>query len=135
MQPILLDTCAAIFSVTRQLKSSAEALLAAADMDNVETYVSPITAWEIAGLVARGRLILATDPDIWFAAVLQSGIKLASMGPNILIASWSLPASPLRDPADRILAATARTCGYRLMTRDGPLLDYAAKGHLNAIPC
>jgi PIN domain nuclease of toxin-antitoxin system len=40
-----------------------------------------------------------------------------------------------RDPADRILATTARAMNYRLMTRDERLLDYAASGNLAAIAC
>jgi PIN domain nuclease of toxin-antitoxin system len=44
-----------------------------------------------------------------------------------------LPGAPLGDPADRIIAATARAYGYRLMTRDGPLLDFGVAGHVRAI--
>jgi len=46
-----------------------------------------------------------------------------------------LPDRALRDPADRILAATARASNYRLMTRDPPLLDYASTGRLGAVGC
>ena len=97
--------------------------------------VSPITAWEIGTLVSRGRLALTLEPGPWFRALLMSGIRLADMPPDVLIASAFLPGSTLRDPADRILAATARAYGYRLMTRDGPLLDFAAAGHLVALAC
>jgi PIN domain nuclease of toxin-antitoxin system len=86
-------------------------------------------------LVSRNRLVLTTSPELWFAAIVRSGIKLVEMGPDVLIASSFLPSSDLRDPADRILAATARLYGHRLMTRDRPLLDYASQGHLNAIAC
>ncbi len=134
-QPILLDTCAAIFLLTDQLKPEALTNLEQAERDQVAIFVSPITAWEIGILVARGRLVLSTNPDIWFKTMIESGIALASMEPDILIASSFLPAATLRDPADRILAATARAKGYRLMTRDRPLLDYAADGHLKAIAC
>jgi len=135
MQPILLDTCAIIFSVTQQLKTSASDILERVEQDDTGVFVSPISAWEIGLLVSRGQLIISTSPEIWFSAVLQAGAKLAPMGPDVLIASSFLPASGLRDPADRIIAATARICGYRLMTRDCPLLDYAAEGHLKAIAC
>ena len=57
------------------------------------------------------------------------------MPPELLILSSFLPGSPPRDPADRILAATAREFGYVLMTRDRLLLDYADQGHVRALSC
>jgi PIN domain nuclease of toxin-antitoxin system len=97
--------------------------------------VSPISSWEIGQLAARGRLILPMDPLAWFQTALDGGISLASMPPSVLVGSSYLPGSPLRDPADRIIAATARALGYRLMTRDRPLLKLAEEGHLQAIAC
>jgi PIN domain nuclease of toxin-antitoxin system len=41
----------------------------------------------------------------------------------------------LRDPGDRIIAATARLYRYRLMTRDGPLLAFGQEGHVETIAC
>jgi PIN domain nuclease of toxin-antitoxin system len=134
-QPILLDTCAAVFLVAEELKPTAIKILEYAEQNNIGLYISPITAWEIGILVARNRLMLTKSPDLWFAAILESGFTLAEMGPNVLIASSFLPSATLRDQADRIIAATARTYDYRLMTRDRPLLDYAAQGHLKAIAC
>jgi PIN domain nuclease of toxin-antitoxin system len=134
-QPILLDTCAVIFSANEQLKGSAQSSLDQADENGIDIYVSPITAWEIGILATRGRLVLATSPEAWFDRVLRNGARLAAMGPDILISSSFLPDCALRDPADRIMAATARANGYRLMTRDGPLLDYGSQGHLNVIAC
>jgi len=135
-QSILLDTCAIIFLLSEQLAPDALAVLEEADREGREIYVSPISAWEIGILVSRGRLMLRTNPDAWFNTIIESGIRLAAMEPDVLIASSFLPVSTsLRDPADRILAATARAKDYQLMTRDRPLLDYAAEGHLNAVAC
>ncbi len=134
--PILFDTCAILWTSTgASLAPEAEAELKRADQENVALLVSPISAWEIGNLVSRGRLVLGMEPRPWFERVLASGISLASMPPDVLIASAFLPASTLRDPADRILAATARAFGYRLMTRDRLLLDYARQGHVNGLPC
>jgi len=63
------------------------------------------------------------------------GLRAAEMTPDILIASSFLPGNPPRDPADRILATTAREFGYKLVTRDRPLLDYAEQGHIQALAC
>jgi PIN domain nuclease of toxin-antitoxin system len=99
-------------------------------------HVSPITAWEIATLAARGRLTLTMSPTAWFAALLaQPCVALAPMPPAVLIASATLPGTPPRDPADRIIAATAREYGYTIITRDGELMPYALLGHINAVAC
>ena len=46
-----------------------------------------------------------------------------------------LPRTPPPDPADRIVSATARAFGYRLMTRDRSLLDYGQSGRIDVIAC
>jgi PIN domain nuclease of toxin-antitoxin system len=51
------------------------------------------------------------------------------------MASSYLPGEPPRDPADRIIAATAREYGYCLVTRDRLLLEYADRGHIQVLVC
>ena len=81
-------------------------------------------------------LRLSSAPEAWLAALLAlPGIRLAAKPPAVLIASASLPGAPPRDPADRIVAATARAYGFTVVTRDGELIPYAAAGHLSAIRC
>lgn len=134
-RPILLDTCAALWLANNDpIDPRAEAALAqAADVGAI--WVSPISAWEIGLLSARGRITLSRPAQAWFAEVLDSGIGLAAMPPSVLIESSSLPGTPPRDPADRIVSATARAFGYRLMTRDQLLLDYGREGHIDVIAC
>ena len=133
-QPLLLDTCALIWILNGdKIQGPAEAELRSAASGQI--VVSPISAWEIGQLVSRGRLRLTTDPLGWFQAAIDEGMTLAPLPPGVLVAASFLPGSLLRDPADRIIAATARTYGYRLMTRDGPLLRFAAEGHVQAIAC
>jgi PIN domain nuclease of toxin-antitoxin system len=135
--PLLLDTCAAIWLSADQPVS--DEALRAVDMAraaNEPIYVSPITAWELGLLVSRGRMKLLMPPHRWFERLLvMSGVRLAEMPPEVLIAASFLPGAPPKDPADRIMAATAREFGYQLMTRDRPLLDYAAQGHLQVLAC
>lgn len=134
---ILLDTCAAIWLVGGfPMSTESREAIATAQVEGRGIYVSPITAWEIATLVSRGRLTLSLTPDVWFLTLLAlPGMRLASMPPNVLIASAFLPGSPPRDPADRIIAATGRTYGFTIVTRDGELLPYADAGHIMAIRC
>ena len=118
----------------RMSPESLEAISAAQSARAIS--VSPISAWEIATLVARGRLALTRAPEAWFSALLHlPGIGLAPMPPAILMASATLPGTPPRDPADRIIVATARTCGDTIITRDQLLLAYAAAGHVDALAC
>ena len=134
---ILLDTCAALWTATDEmaLSEDAAATIAEAERNGGSILISPITAWEVGLLVSRGRLALATSPLRWFEGLLDAGLILAPLTPEILIHSSFLPGGVLRDPADRTLATTARTMGCRLMTRDRILLDYAREGHLQAVPC
>lgn len=135
MRPILLDTCAAIWLANRSRLSDAAIEAAREALSGDALFVSPITAWEVGMLVSRGRLALAMEPTLWFAQLLEAGIKLARTSPDILITASFLPQPSLRDPADRIIAATARANGYSLMTRDRPLLDFGAAGHLHVTGC
>jgi PIN domain nuclease of toxin-antitoxin system len=136
-QPVLLDTCAAIWLVNGDpMSADSRASITAAQTENLGVYVSPMTAWEVATLVAKNRLQLALSPEAWFEALLGLvGVRLAAMPPRVLIASTTLPGAPPRDPVDRIIAATGRTFGYSVVTRDGELMLYARAGHIDAVGC
>lgn len=135
--PLLLDTCAAIMISERVnlARAAAEALdKCAAAAETV--FISPISAWEIGLAIARNRYKSNLPPRVWFSRFLASGTTaLAGMTPEILIESSYLPGKPPRDPADRIIIATAREFGYRVITCDGEILDYAAEGHVQALGC
>lgn len=136
-QPVLLDTCAAIWLMNGDpISKESRAAIAAAQTENLGVYVSPMTAWEIATLGAKNRLQLTLSAEAWFDTLLRlPGVRLAPMPPAVLIASASLPGVPPNDPVDRIVAATARTFGLWIITRDGELLLYARAGHLEAVEC
>ncbi len=65
----------------------------------------------------------------------QPNTMLAKMPPEVLIESSFLPGEPPADPADRIIIATAREFGMRIVTRDRAMLSYARAGHAEAIAC
>ncbi|MGH6826263.1 type II toxin-antitoxin system VapC family toxin [Methyloceanibacter sp.] len=136
-QPLLLDTCALIWLARDEpLDRTAVELLDAANDAGVITYISPISAWEVGILVARARLKLLITPQRWFQRFFEEPhVQLADMSPDLLIASSFLPGTPPRDPADRIVAATARDYGCTLLTRDEALLDYGEQGHVRVVRC
>jgi PIN domain nuclease of toxin-antitoxin system len=134
---LLLDTHAAIW-ITEGLplaKAAVEAVEAAYQAGRT-VFVSSITAWEIGLLVSRNRLRLVAKPERWFHLLLAiPGMQLAELSPDLLIASSFLPGTPPRDPADRIILATARELGATLITRDRLLLKYGEDGHISTIAC
>ncbi len=135
-RPLLLDTCAAIWLMNGDPMSPASRAAIAAAQPVRAVHVSPMTSWEIAMLAACGRVALNLSPTAWFAALLaQPGVALAAMPPAVLIASATLPGAPPRDPADRIIAATAREFGFAIVTRDTELMPYGRAGHVEVVRC
>lgn len=134
---VLLDTCACIWLMGGDpMSGGSRNAIRKAISANVGVYVSPFSAWEIGTLTAKRRLQLALSPDTWFETLLAvPGIRLAALPPAVLFASTTLPGTPPSDPADRILAATARLYGHVIITRDKKLLSFAADGHIRAIAC
>jgi PIN domain nuclease of toxin-antitoxin system len=134
--PILLDTCAAIWIVDDRISQSASDALSKAWQSSIPTHVSPITAWEIGHLAASGRFKSPDPPTRWFQRLLDlPNVRLTELPPRVLLDSSFLPGLPPRDPADRIIAATARDFGFTVMTRDRALLAYAKEGYLSVITC
>ena len=96
--------------------------------------VSVISCWEIARLVADSKLDLNRSISAWFAiALAYPGVELIDLSPEISIDSNNLPGEFHRDPADRIIVATARMNDCDLLTADTKILQYAnvklAKSH------
>jgi len=137
MSQLLLDTHTAIWLVEGQpFSTEAKEAFGKATANGENSLVSPMSAWEIGMLCARGRVRMPLSPVAWFERLLRSpGIALADLPVRVLIASSFLPGSPPRDPADRILVATAREGDHVLVTRDKELLAYAAQGHVRALAC
>lgn len=79
-------------------------------------------------LVSKGRLTLPIGVSEWVGQALAApGLQIVDLLPEIAIASTLLPDRPLRDPADRILIATAQHMNARLMTADSKIIDYARR--------
>jgi PIN domain nuclease of toxin-antitoxin system len=135
-RPLLLDTHLWVWYVenearrfSRRIEARVEAAVARGDV-----VISAITVWEIAQLEAAGRLELAVDVRAWIARALSfPGVRLKALSPSIAIESTRLPGKPHRDPADRILIATARQLGAALVTCDATILAYAKQGHVKVV--
>jgi len=136
MPAVLLDTNALIYvakdlSISRQARS---ALRRASGSRQI--FVSAISAWEIGLLAAKQRFRFAPDARTWFFDfIAREDISIASLLPEIMFDSWSLPEPLHADPADRLIISTARHLNASVMTRDDRILDYAKAGYVEAIAC
>ena len=96
--------------------------------------VSAISVWEIGMLEAKGRITLGMPCEKWMEAALAlPGLRLIGLTPEIAIASSRLPGELHGDPADRILAATARCQDAVLMTADERLVEYGKAGFMRVL--
>ena len=97
--------------------------------------VSVISVWEVGMLEARGRLRFDIPCEEWIEKAFGlPGLSLMPLTPSICVRSSRLPGVFHGDPADRLIVATARELGAVLLTRDDPILQYAAGGHVRASP-
>ena len=87
--------------------------------------ICTISLIEIARLVSVGRIILPVPIQEWFEISLaQEGVMLIPITPEIAIDAQSLPGSFHKDPADRIIVATARISDCSVVTVDKKILNY-----------
>ncbi len=122
---ILLDTHIWIWWVQDLPKLSAAQLayLRAAPPDSLG--VSVYSVWEVAMLVDKGRITFQRPVADWVRMALSvPDIQLLDFTPDIAIESIFLPGSFHKDPADRILVATARILDIPIVTQDAKILAY-----------
>jgi PIN domain nuclease of toxin-antitoxin system len=135
---LLLDTHALIWIVARAPMSSASLVAVREAARTGEVLVSPVSAWEV-GLLATARrssIRFLPTPQEWLKRALRTpGVQLTPLLPEAAIEAAFLPGELHRDPADRLLIATARQLRATLITRDELILAYARQGHVDAIPC
>ncbi len=124
---IVLDTHVLVWWVSGIEKLSATAKNAISKHQSIERsiLVSCITAWEIAMLVNKGRLVLNMDVDAWLAEVGKiPAVEFVPIDNLIAIKSTCLPGSFHKDPADRMIVTLARQGACSLVTADQKILDY-----------
>lgn len=86
--------------------------------------VSDISLWEVATLYDLGRIRLTVPLREWLhKAVAPPLVRRQGISPAIAAELAALPDSFHRDPADRILVATARVFGATLLTHDRRIVE------------
>lgn len=122
---VLLDTCAFIWTVSRpeELGARAVELL---EEPHTDVFVSAVSCAEIACLVERGRIILRDRWKTWFNRnVAANKWVVLPIDLETVQEAYSLPTPFHRDPADRLIVATARVKQLCILTSDAKILDYA----------
>ena len=125
---ILLDTHALIWWVSQptRIPEKTRRLLDVAVERGTPVGVSAISIWEVAMLAARDRLTFTMSPELWISHVeALPFLTFLPVDNRIAMRSVHLIDFPNRDPADRIIAATALGVDATLVTADSSLRAYA----------
>lgn len=122
---ILLDTCAIIWDALEPNKLTHRAQQAIVQADQQHTLLmADISLWEIAMLIQRKRVEVATTAANFIDLYLQSrNIKVCPITPGIAELSSSFSPPLNNDPADRLIAATAILNHTQVITADQNLLS------------
>ncbi len=115
---ILLDTHALVWAVAqskRLSRAAAAAIRKARAQDGLA--IAAISLWELAALVARGR-IQAYGTVEASVRLLVEGVTVKPLTAEIAALATQFPDDYPRDPADRLIGATARAEGLVLVTQD-----------------
>ncbi|MXZ70576.1 MAG: type II toxin-antitoxin system VapC family toxin [Acidobacteria bacterium] len=121
----LLDTHVLIWWLTDSARlSPAQRNAVASASPSSPPLVSGISLWEVATLHSLGRVRLAVPLRDWLeAAVAPPLVRVHGVSPAIAAELGALPDSFHRDPADRILVATARVLGATLLTQNRRIIE------------
>jgi PIN domain nuclease of toxin-antitoxin system len=127
---IVLDTHAWLWWLSAPDRLSDAATKTIAETPRIG--VSTLSAWELAMLVARGRITLDRDVSSWVGQGLADA-RVEPLPPSAEVAveaglldARSFPG----DPADRLIYATARSLGATLITRDEAIRAFDSENTL-----
>ncbi len=91
---------------------------------NQPLFISDISLWEIANLHSLNRIRLDLPLRDWLEAATASPlVQRIGISPAIASGVASLPPTFHRDPADRMIVATAQVFGATLLTHDSRIID------------
>ena len=127
---LLLDTHIVLWldSGDSHLRPATRALIDRCWSAGGTLYVSAVTVWEIALLVDTGRISLDLPPLAWVERfVSPAGVEVVSLSWQAAAGTYDWPALFQRDPADRMLIATAIELNCPLLTADEQITAFSAQ--------
>lgn len=121
---IICDTHALIFDALAPARLSARARRRLKEGESAGSLAcADISLWEIAMLMSKRRLRVDEAPGIFIQTLLDSrGYRVLPITPMIAGLSQSAEIA-LKDPADRLIAATALAVGAELLSVDRAMKD------------
>ena len=125
---IVLDTHAWLWWLAEPTKLSLPAQDAIDHADRIG--VATISCWEIAMLVEAGRIELDRPVGAWIEqALADTRTRSLALTSTVAVQAALLGREGfVGDPADRIVYATTRDAGARLVTRDKSLRKFDQRG-------
>jgi PIN domain nuclease of toxin-antitoxin system len=127
---LLLDTHVALWldSGDARLATATRALIDGSWRTGGTIYLSAVTAWEIALLVDAGHIELDLPAEAWVERFLdRPGIEPMPLGCRAACRAYQLHHLEHRDPADRLLIATAIELSCPLVTYDERIERFARR--------
>lgn len=127
---LLLDTHIALWldSGDTRLRAPTRFLIEGCWRNGGTICLSAVTVWEIALLVDIGRIELDVPVEAWVARFLERpGIEAVPLGHRVASRSYQLHHLEQRDPADRLLIATAIDRACLLVTYDERILRFGKR--------
>jgi PIN domain nuclease of toxin-antitoxin system len=124
---ILIDTHILLWWTTGQSNRLSEAASGAFESARAiaAVKVSAMTMWEVALLDSQNRITLDEGFDAWRSRIeAMKFLEFTSIDNRIAVEANRLPDPFHRDPADRLIVATARLLDIPLITADTKILDY-----------
>ena len=122
---VVLDTHAWWWTVSEPGQLSRKARQVISKTHPEQRAIASISIWEFAMMVTRDRIQLSISPEEWLDySVNNTGISVLELSPKIVLESCNLPGNFHKDPADRIITATARISRSQLVTKDQKIIDY-----------
>lgn len=81
--------------------------------------IASISLWEAAMLIDAGRVVVRGSSETFLKLMVQRPrLFVLDLSPEIAALACQFPPDFPKDPADRIIAATARAHGLPLVTKD-----------------
>lgn len=127
---LLLDTHIVLWldSGCDRLRRSTRNRIDSCWQDGGTVYLSAVSAWEIALLVDMKHIALDVPADEWVERFVgRRGVEAVPLDYRAAARAYQLAPFAPRDPADRLLMATAIGIGCPLVTYDSRIAAFAKR--------
>ena len=128
MTDLLLDTHIALWlsSGDERLGPTTRKTIDVSWKEGGRIFLSAVSVWEIAMLVDKGLIELDLPVNVWVERFLdRPGLQAVALDHAVAARAYNLHHLEHRDPADRLLVASAIGLGCPLVTHDDRIRRFA----------